>query len=128
MNQEMWEILVPAHNNAGWKYPLEHHKMWDDFVKKMTGGVTIMKTTKGQWVSPVGWVYLDKMIPCRILCNKDQIDSIIDFTLEHYDQEAVMAYKISDDVILRYRNQIVPEKDKKLLEAIHKIWFMRNFK
>jgi hypothetical protein len=120
--QELWEILVPAHNNAGWKYPLDHHKIWDDFVKKTTGGVTIMKTAKGQWVSPVGKVYHDKMIPCRILCSEKEIDIIIDFTLEHYDQEAVLAYRVSDNVILRYRD------DKKTEEEVQRIWNKRNFR
>jgi hypothetical protein len=105
MTEELWEILVPASNNKDQKFTYEHHKEWDAFVKKITGGVTIMKTAKGQWVSPHGKIYVDRMIPCRIVCTEEQINEIIDFTLEHYNQEAVLAYRISTNVILRYKNK-----------------------
>jgi hypothetical protein len=105
MSKELWEILVPASNNKDQKFPYEHHKEWDAFVKKITGGVTIMKTAKGEWVSPNGKVYVDRMIPCRIVCTEEQMSEIIDFTLEHYNQEAVLAYRISTNVILRYKNK-----------------------
>ena len=104
MKTELWEILVPASNNKDKEFTYEHHKAWDEFVKNLTGGVTIMKTAKGQWINPKGELYKDRMIPCRIICTKEQIIKIIDFTIEHYDQEAVLAFKISDDVILRYKN------------------------
>jgi hypothetical protein len=105
MKTEMWEILVPASNNKDQKFTYEHHKEWDDFVKKTTGGVTIMKTAKGQWVSPTGKLYIDRMIPCRIVCTEEQMSEIVDFTIDHYNQEAVLAYKISSNVILRYKNE-----------------------
>ena len=101
MKTELWEILVPASNNKDLNFSYEHHKAWDAFVKDITGGVTIMKTAKGEWVSPEGKLYIDRMIPCRIVCTEDQISEIIDFTIEHYSQEAVLAYRISTHVILR---------------------------
>jgi hypothetical protein len=33
------------------------------------------------------------------------IEEIVDFTIKHYDQEAVLAYRISDDVILKNRKE-----------------------
>lgn len=104
MKNELWEILVPASNNKDQKFSYEHHKEWDAFVRKVTGGVTVTKTTKGQWVSPTGKLYEDRMIPCRIMCDREEMLKIVNFTLEHYNQEAVLAYKISEDVILRYKN------------------------
>jgi len=103
MNKELWEILVPASNNKELKFTYDHHKEWDAFVKEITGGVTIMKTAKGEWVSPTGKLYIDRMIPCRIVCNEEEISKIIDFTITHYKQEAVLAYRISDNVILRHK-------------------------
>jgi len=105
MENELWEILVPASNNKDQKFSYEHHKAWDAFVKKITGGVTIAKPSKGEWISPTGKLYIDRMIPCRIMCSKEQMLEIVDFTIEHYKQEAVLAYKISDDVILRYKTE-----------------------
>ena len=103
MINELWEILVPASNNKDLKFSFEHHKEWDSFVKDLTGGVTILKTAKGQWVNPDGKLYVDRIIPCRIACTREEIMIIIGFTLEHYNQEAVMAYKISSDVILKHK-------------------------
>ncbi len=100
---ELWEILVPASNNKDQNFSYEHHKEWDAFVKKITGGVTIMKPAKGEWLSPTGKLYVDRMIPCRIVCTEEQISEIIDFTIEHYNQEAVLAYRISTKVILRHK-------------------------
>ena len=105
MKTELWEILVPASNNKDLNFSYEHHKEWDEFVKDISGGVTIMKTAKGEWLSPTGVLYIDRMIPCRIACSWEQLSVIIDFTIEHYKQEAVLAYKISDDVILRYKKE-----------------------
>ena len=105
METELWEILVPASNNTDQKFTYEQHKEWDAFVKKVTGGVTVMKTAKGQWVSPTGKLYIDRMIPCRIVCDEQQISEIIDFTIKHYNQEAVLAYRISTNVILRHKTE-----------------------
>jgi len=112
MNKELWEILVPASDNKTQKFTYEHHKQWDAFVKKTTGGVTIMKTAKGQWVNPDGKLYVDRMIPCRIVCNEEQISEIMDFTIEHYKQEAVLAYRVSTNVILRHKEELPPLPSK----------------
>jgi len=100
---ELWEILVPASKSKK-KFTYEHHKAWDDFVKSISGGLTVLKTGKGQWISPEGILHIDRVIPCRIICSRQQIERIVNFTLAHYEQEAVLAYKISDEVILKHRN------------------------
>jgi hypothetical protein len=106
MTEELWEILVPASNNKDKEFTYEHHKEWDAFVKNITGGLTVMKTAKGQWVSPrTGVEYLDRIIPCRIACSEQQINEIIAFTIKHYDQEAVMAYRISTKVIIMHKDE-----------------------
>ena len=105
MNPELWEVLVPASNNNQLRFTYAHHKKWDAYVKKLTGGVTIMKVAKGEWVSPNGTLYVDRMIPCRIVCTEEQISDIVDFTIDHYKQEAVLAYRISTNVILRHKTE-----------------------
>ena len=106
LNKELWEILVPASNNKDKNFTYAHHKKWDAFVKELTGGVTIMKTSKGQWVTPTGQLYIDRMIPCRIICTQEQMENIVQFTIEYYDQEAVLAYRISDNVILQHKTEV----------------------
>lgn len=103
--EEMWEILVPASNKEK-EFTYEHHKAWDEYVISKSGGITVMRTVKGEWISPNNVRFKDRMIPVRIYCTGDDIEEIIDFTIKHYDQEAVLAYRISDDVILKNRKDV----------------------
>lgn len=102
--KQMWEILVPASNKIQ-EFSFEHHKAWDEFVIAISGGITVMRTAKGEWVSPDNERFKDRMIPVRIKCSRKQIKRIIEFTIKHYDQQAVLAYKISSDVILKNRTE-----------------------
>jgi hypothetical protein len=105
-NKSLWEILVPANSNDGLEFSLEHHHNWDEKVRSISGGLTIYKSAKGQWVDPSGQLFLDKMIPVRICCSEDEIDKIMELTLSHYSQEAVMAYRVSPYVKLLYTKSI----------------------
>jgi hypothetical protein len=105
----MWEILVPTEKRlppvgANKFYTTRYHRVWDAKVREITGGLTILTPAKGQWVSPDGETFIERMIPVRIVATRDQIEKIIGVTLEYYDQLAVLCYKISDEVILRSRN------------------------
>lgn len=63
-----------------------------------------MKPTKGKWISPNGVLFTDRMIPVRIACTAEQMRKIIRITLNHYsDQLAVMAYLVSEQVHIVYR-------------------------
>jgi len=97
---QLWEILVPTQLNDGFKIKIEHHKKWDDFVQKITNGLTIQKTSKGIWINQKDIKYEEKMIPVKIACTKRQIQKIADFTAEHYQQEAVIFYKVSREVYI----------------------------
>lgn len=102
---KMWEILVPASNKTQ-EFTYDHHKAWDEFVIHVSGGITIMKTVKGEWVSPDNVRFKDRMIPVRVKCTRKQMQRIIKFTINHYQQEAVLAYKLSDEVILRSKEKV----------------------
>lgn len=108
-NIKLWEILVPCQKNDGTGYSTKHHREWDKQVLRITGGLTVLKpTTGGYWVDHTdnGNVYKDRTIPVRIACNNTQMDEIIRRTLTHYsDQEAIMAYVISDRVKIVRRGQ-----------------------
>lgn len=105
MRKYMWEILVPASNNKDLKFSYEHHKEWDEYVKNIAGGITITKTAKGEWVSPDGTLFKDRVIPVRIMCTEAEIEEIIQFTISHYSQEVVLAYEVSNHVKLVYANE-----------------------
>jgi hypothetical protein len=92
---EMWEILVPQFSRMGFKWGIEVHRGWDCRVKEITGGLTIMPPTKGYW----GDAPPEGMIPVRIACTRAQMDVIGPMTKEYYDQEQILAYKVSDEVV-----------------------------
>lgn len=102
MNQ-LWEILVPTVSNEGKPYRTRYHRVWDAKVRDITGGLTIMAPAKGQWKSPDGELFIERMIPVRIACSREQIDVIIDLTMKYYDQLAVMAYRISEECLIKHR-------------------------
>lgn len=98
---ELWEILVPTQSNKGTPFRTRYHRVWDEKVRKITGGLTILPVNKGQWISPTGSLFIERMIPVRIACTLKQIEEIIDMTAKYYNQEAVMAYQISNQVIIK---------------------------
>lgn len=100
---QLWEILVPTVRPNGKPFRTRYHRVWDEKIREITNGLTVMPVSKGQWVSPEGEVLVERMIPVRIACTRDQIDRIIELTLSYYEQKAVMAYKVSDECIIRYR-------------------------
>jgi hypothetical protein len=101
--KSLWEILVPTVRNSGVPIRTRFHRVWDARVRGIAGGLTILPPAKGQWVSLRGELFLERMIPVRIVATRSEIDKIIDMTLEYYEQEAVLACKVSDEVIMRYR-------------------------
>ena len=95
----MFEILVPCQFNNGRPVRTKHHREWDKVIRKIAGGLTVLKPGKGQWVSSEGDLYEERMIPVRIACTRKQLDRIIAFTMDHYRQLAVLAYVVSSEVI-----------------------------
>jgi hypothetical protein len=104
---ELWEILVPTTRRVGGKpYSTRYHRVWDAKVRAISGGLTIMHPTKnGQWEHHEV-LHQDRMIPVRVMCNREQLDQILNITVSYYDQLAIMAYKISDEVIMKTAGQL----------------------
>ncbi|MBI1973132.1 hypothetical protein HYS50_03940 [Candidatus Woesearchaeota archaeon] len=100
--KSLWEILVPECSKEGIKYSVDFHRGWDNQVRSIAGGITILKRAKGHWLNPHSREFLEEeMIPVRIYCTEDTIDKIIEYTIQYYDQEAVLAYEISSNVKLK---------------------------
>ena len=62
-----------------------------------------MQPARGQWVDPDGKLFVEKMIPVRVIASRQQISEIVDYTITYYHQKAVLAYQIGYHVILRHR-------------------------
>lgn len=104
---KLWEILVPTQTNPdedGNTRPIRvrQHRVWDEMVKQITGGLTITPPIKGVWIDqsdPDKTEYRERMIPVRIACTEDQIRAIAKQTAKFYDQLAVMVCLVSDQTI-----------------------------
>jgi hypothetical protein len=99
----LFEVLVPTQRNDGTPIRTRFHRVWDSKVRNVASGLTILHPAKGQWVSPDGVLFSERMIPVRVACTRPQILQILEMTLEHYEQQAIFATQVSDLVILRYR-------------------------
>lgn len=84
--------------------------MWDARVRAITGGLTVLPPGKGQWVSPTGQLFAERMIPVRIACTEDQIHAIAKMTAAFYEQEAVIYYLVSSRVFIHHVKQSHEEK------------------
>ena len=101
----MWEILVPTVRNDGRPIKTRFHRVWDQKVYAITGGLTIMPPTHGRWVSPSGKLFAERMIPVKIMATRAEMGRIVHMTAEYYEQEAVLAYVVSNEVLLHYRDE-----------------------
>jgi hypothetical protein len=103
---KLWEILVPTvRRDSGKPYRLRYHRVWDQKVQAISGGLTIMRAVKGRWRSREDELFEERMIPVRFMATSEQASEIVDMTLVYYDQLAVMCYTVSTEVILRHRGE-----------------------
>lgn len=100
VESQLWEVLVPVADNDGTEFSIEHHRAWDENVRDITGGLTIMRTARGQWQDSEGNLFAEKVIPVRVACDEDKVRQIMYLTLGHYGQLAVMAYQVSDRALI----------------------------
>jgi hypothetical protein len=96
---KIYEILVPTVDNDGKPFRTRYHRVWDKKVYDITGGISILTPLKGKWVDD-GTLYEERNIPVRIACTESQMMEILKFTKEYYRQIAIMAYVISEEVII----------------------------
>lgn len=101
----LWEILVPTVRNNGKPFRLRYHRVWDDKVRAIANGLTVLTPVRGQWLCEQGNLFSERMIPVRIMCSQEQIKAIADMTAKYYEQLAVMYYLISDYVVIKHFNK-----------------------
>ena len=95
----LWEILVPTQfDDTKENIPAEHHRAWERIVRDVSGGLTLLRSATGQWVD-LGKLHQESVIPVRLMATRQQMEEIAKFTVRHYRQKVIMAYKISDEVI-----------------------------
>jgi hypothetical protein len=105
-NLKVWCILIPTLKPTDVRkkhFRTRHHKVWDKFVRNISGGLTILAPSKGQWIDNDENLVEERILPVNIACTDEQLEKIIDFTLKHYEQDALMYYKVSEDVYFAKR-------------------------
>lgn len=104
MDKKVWELYVPTMRKNGKPIHTRFHRVWDKKVMAITGGLSIHRPSIGYWINPEKTLYREKMIPVRIVATDDEIKKVIEITLLHYeDEEAILCYRISNEVILQER-------------------------
>lgn len=96
----MWQIFVPTQSNDKTKFTVEHHRKWDARIRKHSGGLTLLKTAKGQWMNN-GNLEIERVIPVQFAATEREFYEIADFTLEHYKQKEVLGVKLGEIIIKR---------------------------
>jgi len=108
--RHLWEILVPHAFPDGKVIPVPYHRIWDEKVRKISGGLTIKPVEKGQWILPFGKdrkVVYERMVPVRFMASRAEAVLIGTMTCKYYKQIAVMLYKISSQTIIIYGKEAV---------------------
>ena len=97
---KMFTILVPTkHRISDRPIRTRFHRVWDEKVRAITGGLTILSPSKGQWVCPEGQLYAERMIPVMFAGTDEQRDKIMKITLEYYDQLSIICWETSSSVV-----------------------------
>ena len=98
--KNLYEILVPTVSNDGKPFHTRFHRVWDQKIRAIAGGLTIFTPAKGQWVSEDKELFIERMIPVRIMCSSEEIKMIAKITKEYYSQLRVMYYRVSEEVFI----------------------------
>ena len=105
MVKKLWEILVPTtyHDKDGKEFiwARTHHQYWDSRVSEIAGGLTILRCSKGRWLDSKGKMLQERMVQVRIVATEDEMGKIADMTADHYRQDAVMYYLISERAVIK---------------------------
>lgn len=95
MKVELWEILVPTSTPKKDRLRKNFHQAWDKKVSKISKGLTLLPKVYGKWVDSK-----EQSIPVRVACTKEQMEEIAKITIDHYDQEAVLYWRVSDYAVI----------------------------
>lgn len=94
---KLYEILIPIKSNDGKKFTVKHNQQFLDYVINLVGGHSVWPIIEGAWKDN-GKVYKENMRPIRITTNSETIKQIAIKAREHYRQNCIMYYLVSNDV------------------------------
>ena len=99
----LWEILIPVASNSGEEFSQLHHDAFLKQVADAAGGYTLTGVVTGAWRNPVGHMQIERMLPVRVALPANltigaDVGRLCDLAREHYSQDAIMAYRLSEAV------------------------------
>mgnify|MGYP003395241913 CR=1 FL=1 len=98
--KNLYEILIPVADNDGKTFSNAHVTKFWDLIIATANGLTVMPNVKGFWVDG-GRTFTDENTPLRVVATKDEIRFIAHQAKSHFNQLAILYYKISDDVVFK---------------------------
>jgi len=99
----LWEIFVPKNHNEKTIYGVSHHREWNRKVTTETDVILLSSTPYKKKSCPtIGKCFFsEEMILLRVCCTSEEFDKILDITIDHYDRDEIIAFKISDKMIVK---------------------------
>ena len=96
--ENLYEILIPVkpndvkpfdlRYNADGGFTDEHHKEFFENILTAVGGYTKLPTVEGAWMGDKK-LYIEAMIPVRVMTDSETIDYLANIAKTHYEQEAI---------------------------------------
>lgn len=97
----VYEFALPKFANSGESYQWAL-QAWSRDAMRLAGGVTVFPEAQGAWRDPAdGKVYLDKMIPHRVLCTAETAQALLEIAFRLFaDQKAIFVTKVGEGFIV----------------------------
>lgn len=105
--KKLYEILIPTKYNDSKILSSEFHRSWNNYVLDVAGGLTVLPICDGQWINPEGKLFVDRIIPVRIMTTPEKMESIVNMSAKYYEQQCIMYYVVSNAVKIKHFTQKV---------------------
>jgi hypothetical protein len=101
----LWEIFIPKNHNKEMIYGVSHHREWNRKVTKETNVILLSSSSYKEKSCPTieEPFFSEEMLLLRVYCTQEELDRILDITVDHYDRDKIIAFKISENMIVKKR-------------------------
>lgn len=98
----LWEILIPVSHKDGTPVTEKDHRIWWSSLEAIGAHQFLVPAAMPWFVNEPHLVGV-RMIPFRVACTREQITKVANLTATYFGQDAVLLYRVSDDVtLIRY--------------------------
>lgn len=98
----LWEILIPVTHKDGTPVTEKDHRIWRSSLEAI-GVHQFLAPGAVPWIVNEPHLVGVRMIPFRVACTQEQITQVANLTASYFGQDAILLYRVSDDVtLIRY--------------------------